>query len=163
MPDHLTRRDAIKRLGSAGAAVALGGTIRGQTTPIRVAGMPVEIAVAAISPSTVRITVAAVVGTGGVPDDGALVAAAEGRVMARRRTSPIGAVSAGNFIVTFTDDPPALHVAARGGRAIQRFTPTIDALVTPDVDESLDEQPAKTRFWNAFKALGPWWAEQPPY
>jgi uracil-DNA glycosylase family 4 len=46
---------------------------------------------------------------------------------------------------------------------IQRFTPTIGALVTPDIDESLDEQPAKTAFWNAFKALGPWWAEQPPY
>jgi uracil-DNA glycosylase len=46
---------------------------------------------------------------------------------------------------------------------IQRFTPTIEALVTPDVDEALDEQPAKTAFWNAFKALGPWWAEQPPY
>ena len=47
--------------------------------------------------------------------------------------------------------------------AIQRFTPTIQALVTPDVDEALDEAPAKTAFWNAFKALGPWWAEQPPY
>jgi uracil-DNA glycosylase len=46
---------------------------------------------------------------------------------------------------------------------LQRFTPTIEALVTPDVDEALDEQPAKTAFWNAFKALGPWWAEQPPY
>ena len=46
---------------------------------------------------------------------------------------------------------------------IVRFTPTIDALVTPDVDESLDNQTEKTRFWNAFKALGPWWAEQPPY
>jgi uracil-DNA glycosylase len=46
---------------------------------------------------------------------------------------------------------------------LQRFTPTIEALVTPDVDGSLDDQPAKTRFWNAFKALGPWWAEQPPY
>jgi uracil-DNA glycosylase family 4 len=46
---------------------------------------------------------------------------------------------------------------------VQRFTPTIEALVTPDVDESLDDQPTKTRFWNAFKALGPWWAEQPPY
>ena len=45
----------------------------------------------------------------------------------------------------------------------QRFTPTIEALVVPDVDESLDEQAAKTRFWNAFKALGPWWAELPPY
>jgi uracil-DNA glycosylase len=47
--------------------------------------------------------------------------------------------------------------------SLQPFTPTIEALVTPDIDESLDEQSAKTAFWNAFKALGPWWAEQPPY
>jgi uracil-DNA glycosylase family 4 len=46
---------------------------------------------------------------------------------------------------------------------LQRFTPTIDALVTPDIDASLDEQAAKTRFWNAFKTLGTWWAELPPY
>jgi uracil-DNA glycosylase len=45
----------------------------------------------------------------------------------------------------------------------QPFTPTIEALVTPDIDASLDEQSAKTRFWNAFKALGAWWAELPPY
>ena len=51
---------------------------------------------------------------------------------------------------------------ARMGEIV-RFTPTIEALVTPDVDESLDDQTEKTRFWNAFKALGPWWAEQPPY
>ena len=44
----------------------------------------------------------------------------------------------------------------------QPFTPTIEALVTPDIDVSLDEQSTKTRFWNAFKALGAWWAE-PPY
>jgi len=46
---------------------------------------------------------------------------------------------------------------------LQRFTPTIDALVTPDIDESLDEQGAKTGFWSAFKSLGTWWAELPPY
>ena len=46
---------------------------------------------------------------------------------------------------------------------LQRFTPTIQALLVPDIDASLDEQPAKTRFWNAFKQLGPWWAELPPY
>lgn len=46
---------------------------------------------------------------------------------------------------------------------IRRFTPTIEALPTPDIDESLDEQSTKTSFWNAFKALGPWWAELPPY
>jgi len=46
---------------------------------------------------------------------------------------------------------------------LQRFTPTIEALLVPDIDASLDDQPSKTRFWNAFKQLGPWWAELPPY
>ena len=46
---------------------------------------------------------------------------------------------------------------------IQRFTPTIDALVCPDVDASLDEQAGKRAFWEAFKDLGPWWAALPPY
>jgi uracil-DNA glycosylase len=46
---------------------------------------------------------------------------------------------------------------------VQRFTATIDALTVPDIDASLDEAPAKTEFWNAFKALGPWWAALPPY
>ncbi|MDQ3122380.1 MAG: uracil-DNA glycosylase [Actinomycetota bacterium] len=54
-----------------------------------------------------------------------------------------------------------VDVGAEG--VLQRFTPTIEALVTPDVDTSLDDQPRKTGFWNAFKALGPWWSEQPPY
>ena len=46
---------------------------------------------------------------------------------------------------------------------LQRFTPTIEALVVPDLDASLDEQEAKTAFWNAFKRLGTWWSELPPY
>ena len=46
---------------------------------------------------------------------------------------------------------------------IQPFTPTVDALVVPDIDASLDEQAKKRAFWNAFKAIGPWWSELPPY
>jgi uracil-DNA glycosylase len=46
---------------------------------------------------------------------------------------------------------------------LQRFTPTVEALVAPDIDSALDEQAAKTRFWNAFKPVGPWWAALPPY
>jgi uracil-DNA glycosylase len=46
---------------------------------------------------------------------------------------------------------------------LQSFTPTVQALAVPDVDASLDEAPAKTRFWNAFKELGEWWAALPPY
>jgi uracil-DNA glycosylase family 4 len=58
--------------------------------------------------------------------------------------------------------PLADEVEAEVG-TLQRFTPTIDALVVPDVDESLDEQGAKSRFWSAFRAVGPWWSELPPY
>jgi uracil-DNA glycosylase len=46
---------------------------------------------------------------------------------------------------------------------LQRFTPTIEALIVPDIDSALDEAPAKTAFWNAFKTIGPWWAALPPY
>ncbi len=46
---------------------------------------------------------------------------------------------------------------------LQRFTGTIEALVVPDIDTALDEAPAKTAFWNAFKAVGAWYAELPPY
>jgi uracil-DNA glycosylase family 4 len=46
---------------------------------------------------------------------------------------------------------------------LQKLTPTIEALVVPDIDLSLDDQSAKTRFWNAFKPVGPWWAALPPY
>jgi uracil-DNA glycosylase len=50
-----------------------------------------------------------------------------------------------------------------GTPGLQAFTPTIEALVTPDIDSSLDEATTKTAFWNAFKVVGPWWAALPPY
>jgi uracil-DNA glycosylase family 4 len=46
---------------------------------------------------------------------------------------------------------------------IQQLTPSIEALVTPDIDESLDEEDAKRDFWAAFRVLGDWWSELPPY
>jgi uracil-DNA glycosylase family 4 len=58
--------------------------------------------------------------------------------------------------------PLAREVGPAEGE-LQKLTPTIDALVTPDIDDSLDEQAAKTRFWKALQPLGTWWAELPPY
>ncbi|MDX6600203.1 MAG: uracil-DNA glycosylase [Gaiellales bacterium] len=46
---------------------------------------------------------------------------------------------------------------------IQHLTPTIDALVTPPLEPSLDDAAAKRRFWAAFRALGEWHAALPPY
>ncbi|MGH2833237.1 MAG: uracil-DNA glycosylase family protein [Solirubrobacteraceae bacterium] len=46
---------------------------------------------------------------------------------------------------------------------VQQLTPTIEALYVPNIDESLDEQDSKRAFWEAFRALGDWYAAQPPY
>jgi uracil-DNA glycosylase family 4 len=46
---------------------------------------------------------------------------------------------------------------------IQRLTPTIDALYVPDIDESLDTEDAKQRFWSSFRVLGDWYDRLPPY
>ena len=75
-------------------------------------------------------------------------------------------VAMGTSTVTFLEQlafPLSEPLDADRPGELQRFTATIAALVTPDIDESLDEQGAKTRFWTAFKTLGTWWAELPPY
>ena len=71
----------------------------------------------------------------------------------------------GERAVTFLDELrfPLSRPLDPAVDGLQQFTPTVQALVTPDIDESLDEQDAKTRFWNAFKTVGSWWADLPPY
>jgi len=74
-------------------------------------------------------------------------------------------VAMGESVVEFLnaiDFPLADTVEYKPGE-LQRFTATVQVLVVPDIDASLDEAPAKTQFWNAFKPLGQWWAELPPY
>jgi uracil-DNA glycosylase family 4 len=46
---------------------------------------------------------------------------------------------------------------------IQQLTPTIEALYVPNIDDALDEERAKREFWSAFRVLGRWWEELPPY
>ena len=53
--------------------------------------------------------------------------------------------------------------SSRARARSRRFTPTIDALYVPDIDDSLDEEGAKQRFWRAFRMLGDWYDELPPY
>jgi uracil-DNA glycosylase len=46
---------------------------------------------------------------------------------------------------------------------VQRLTPTCDGLTVPDIDRSLDDELAKREFWGAFRALGEWYDDLPPY
>lgn len=46
---------------------------------------------------------------------------------------------------------------------LQEFTAFCKALVTPDIDGALDEEHAKSEFWRAFRNLGDWFRDEPPY
>ncbi|MGI5939839.1 MAG: uracil-DNA glycosylase family protein [Thermoleophilia bacterium] len=46
---------------------------------------------------------------------------------------------------------------------LQDLTSFCQALVTPDIDGALDEERAKSDFWRAFRNLGDWFQDQPPY
>ncbi len=65
-------------------------------------------------------------------------------------------------ILNDLDIPLARPVSPEPG-VVQTLTPAIDALYTPDIDDALDEQDAKRAFWSAFRVLGEWYAELPPY
>jgi uracil-DNA glycosylase family 4 len=65
-------------------------------------------------------------------------------------------------VVNDLEIPLARPLTSESG-ALQRLTPTIEALVVPSIDEALDEEVAKRAFWSAFRVLGQWWADLPPY
>jgi uracil-DNA glycosylase family 4 len=60
------------------------------------------------------------------------------------------------------DVPLSQSVNAVPGE-VQRYTPSIEALYVPNIDEALDDEAAKRAFWNAFRALGDWYEALPPY
>jgi len=60
-------------------------------------------------------------------------------------------------------DVPLARELDRELGVVQHFTPSCDALFVPNIDEALDEEDAKRDFWAAFRVLGDWYAELPPY
>jgi uracil-DNA glycosylase family 4 len=60
------------------------------------------------------------------------------------------------------DVPLAREIEPLPG-VVQQLTPSIAALFVPDIDGALDEEQAKREFWSAFRVLGQWYAELPPY
>lgn len=58
--------------------------------------------------------------------------------------------------------PLSETVHSRPGE-IQPLTPTIDVIFTPDIDTSLDSEVPKRDFWRAFRAVGEWYEDLPPY
>jgi uracil-DNA glycosylase len=82
------------------------------------------------------------------------------------------AIVAPGIVVVMGDDalhvlndlevPLARTVEPRPGE-LQQLTPSIDALFVPDIDQALDDEAGKREFWSAFRVLGQWYADLPPY
>jgi len=60
-------------------------------------------------------------------------------------------------------DLPMAETARDQPGVIQRLSPACQVLVTPAVDDALDELGAKQAFWTAFRELGQWHDSLPPY
>jgi alpha-glucosidase/alpha-D-xyloside xylohydrolase len=106
----ITRRRALKGLAAAGAGIVLAPSIvRGQSSPITVAGRPVEISIVPISRSTARISVRPIVNGAAqaVVNRGALVGAAEQRV------------ASGDLLVRVLEGASPSIVVTRAGRPVQ--------------------------------------------
>jgi uracil-DNA glycosylase family 4 len=58
--------------------------------------------------------------------------------------------------------PLARTLEARVGE-VQELAPQMAALLVPNIDVALDEEQTKRDFWSAFRALGSWYADLPPY
>lgn len=128
MPDSISRRAALKRLGAIGAGFALSGDalggliIRRRAQDIVIAGQPVEVVVSSISPTTVRLTIRPLSNgqPAPLPFTGELVQEEFGTTSARGRTTPeLARIRAGDLFVTVTDGPPRIRVETSDGTVVQ--------------------------------------------
>lgn len=122
----ITRREALKGMATAGtvALTSRGVAFSEEEAPILISGKPVEVALARVSPRTVRITVQAVKNgqPEAVPVDGALIKEKGGSPFVRMRTlSGTRNVKSGDFEVKFSVDPLTIRVETSSGRLVQEL------------------------------------------
>jgi uracil-DNA glycosylase len=58
---------------------------------------------------------------------------------------------------------PAARIMEPQYGCVQTLTPSMVGLYVPNIDTALDDERAKRAFWSAFRVLGRWYAELPPY
>ena len=58
---------------------------------------------------------------------------------------------------------PAARILEPRLGEVQKLTPSTVGLYVPNIDTALDDDRAKRAFWSAFRVLGRWYAELPPY
>ena len=113
-----TRRDALKGLGIAGAAMAMRIDTDAAGEQLAVAGQPVELRIASVSPAMVRVSIVPL----DAPDaalnrDGGLVGFAEQKLSVAR-PAPI---KAGALTLTVSTAPLTVRITDAGGTLVQQL------------------------------------------
>jgi alpha-glucosidase (family GH31 glycosyl hydrolase) len=119
MTPRITRRRALQGLGIAGAAMVLRIDTDAQGEPLTVAGQPVELRLASVSPNTVRFSVLPKGGTDAdLNRDGGLV-----ELAGQRRTVTAGApMKMGQLSVSVATSPLVMTVADAAGGTVQELS-----------------------------------------
>jgi len=58
---------------------------------------------------------------------------------------------------------PAARILEPRFGVVQPLTPSMVSLYVPNIDSALDDERSKRAFWSAFRVLGRWYSELPPY
>src|SRR5215471_15402256 len=119
MKEKFSRREALKRIGSAGVVALLDAqSLTAKEETIRITGQPVEIAVSQVSAITVRLSVTPIVNgrPQPLPHDGSL-AQRTWSAPAARITSLAGArqLRCVDLVVKLSPDPLIIRVEAGDG------------------------------------------------
>ena len=119
MTRPVTRRQALKGLGAAGAALVLRIDTDAQGEPLSIAGQPVELRLASLSANTLRFSVLPKGGTDAdLNRDGGLVQLAE----QRRTIAPGAPIKLGQLSVSISTSPVVLKVSDGRDRTIQEIS-----------------------------------------
>ena len=122
--NRCNRRDALKAMGTASAALLMPRSITAANQLPRVSGQEVEIQVAPVSSITLRLSIVEVKNGRGapVPEDGSLVQTSWGApVLKLRGHSPAGTTSHGDLRVVVGSNPLTLTITTANGGALQRL------------------------------------------
>lgn len=124
MTKSISRRDTLKRLGSAGAGALLPVSLSAQDAALRVTGRAVELSLTAVSAHTIRLTIAPL--DNGkplpIPNDGSLIVPASIKASTRLTTlARERSVRCGNLEVKLSPSPLTISISASDGRAVQQL------------------------------------------
>ncbi len=122
----ISRRMALKGLGTAGATTILGAQAgAAQDQGLKIAGRAVELSVSPVGPHIVRVSLVPIEDgrPQPIPSDGSLVQFEQGEPALRASTmaGPLS-ITFGDSRVTVSPDPLTIRIEAQDGRLVQRLS-----------------------------------------